>query len=235
MLKLNEIYFGDCIEGMKLIDNNSIDLCVTSPPYKNSDDYSESLIIDFCKLVFNKLKDNSLFYLNFGHLAEDKFRPYRVCQIAIECGFKLNDTIIWKKTQFSPINGKRRLNNLTEFIFVLYKKEMPILDRLSIGIPYKDKSNIGRYSDIDLRCGGNYWEFGYETINNKSQKLHNDRFPIELPVRCIKLSNIENNSIILDPFSGSGTTCLAAKKLNHNFIGFEKQEKYFNLSKERLI
>src|ERR1017187_9081699 len=112
---------------------------------------------------------------------------------------------------------------------------MPNLNRLSIGTPYKDKSNIGRYSDKDLRCAGNFWEFGYETIQNKTQKLHNDRFPLELPTRCIKLSNIPKNSLVLEPFCGSGTTCLAAKNLGMNYIGFEIDENHFKTARNRLL
>jgi hypothetical protein len=59
--------------------------------------------------------------------------------MALNYTFKLNDTIVWVKNHFTPLSGKKHLNNLTEFIFVLYKGKMPDLDRLSIGVPYKDK------------------------------------------------------------------------------------------------
>ena len=106
---------------------------------------------------------------------------------------------------------------------------MPDLDRLSIGVPYKDKSNIGRFTDIDLKCGGNVWYINYETIQSTEQKLHNDRFRIELPERCIKLSGIKEESWVLDPFSGSGTTGVACQMLGMNYFGFEiDKEHYFN-------
>ncbi len=225
-MELNKIHNIDCIKGIKLLDDESCDICITSPPYKEKDGWHEHLMEYVCYQVYRVLKPNSLFFLNFGHLAENKFRPFYACSDAITKGFKLNDTITWEKTQFSPIQGSRRLNNLTEFIFLLYKGKMPKLDRLSIGVPYKDKSNIGRYSNIDLRCGGNHWKFGYETIQSKKQKLHNDRFPLELPLRCLKLANLKPNSLVLEPFAGSGTTCKAATQLNHRFIGFDINKKY---------
>jgi site-specific DNA-methyltransferase (adenine-specific) len=111
---------------------------------------------------------------------------------------------------------------------------MPVIDRLSIGVPYQDKTNIGRYSKSDLKCGGNLWPIKYKTIVKSEQKLHNDRFPIELPIKCIKLSGIKDNSIILEPFAGSGTTCLAAKTLNRQYIGIELNPEYCKLANQRL-
>ena len=143
-------------------------------------------------------------------------------------GFKLNETITWVKNHYSPIQGNKRLNNLTEFIFILHKGDMPALDRLSIGVPYADKSNIGRYSDKDLKCGGNVWYIDYDTIQDKSEKTHKDRFPKELPTRCIKLSNLKKDSVILDPFCGSATTGVAAKELGMQFIGIERNKNYIN-------
>ena len=234
MLELNRIYNMDSREGLLKIDDGSIDLIITSPPYKEKDGYDPEMIEEVFNQLFRVHKNNSLFFLNFGHLVEDKSRPFKVLEMAGLAGFELNETITWKKTQFSPIIGERRLNNLTEFIFLLYNGKMPTLDRLSVSVPYQDKSNIGRYSDKDLRCAGNFWEFGYETIQRKSQKLHNDRFPLELPLRCIKLSNVKSG-IVLDPFIGSGTTALAAKQMGLNYIGFELKENNCKIAEKRLI
>ena len=57
-----------------------------------------------------------------------------------------------------------------------------------------------RYADKDLKCGGNYWEIPYDTIQYSWQKRHKDRFPLELPEKCIKLSGIPKGSLILDVF-----------------------------------
>jgi site-specific DNA-methyltransferase (adenine-specific) len=232
--KMSQIILGDSQEVLKTIPDNGLDICITSPPYKDSDGFDLVEQGAIFKEVYRVLKDDSLFFLNFGHLAEDKLRPFQVVSMAVVYGnFKLNDTIVWKKTQYSPIQGDVRLNNLTEFIFLLYKGNMPKLDRLAVGIPYKDKSNVGRYANQDLRCGGNFWEFGYETIQSKEQKLHNDRFPIELPRRCLKLSGLKSG-IVLDPFGGSGTTAVAAKELGLDYLLIEKQEKNIITAQKRL-
>lgn len=234
LVESNQIYNQDCVEGLKIIPDNSIDLCITSPPYKEKDGYNPTQLFVLFGQLYRTLRENSLFFLNFGHLKEDKFRPFFACELAIAAGFKLNDTIIWIKNHYTPLGGSKNLNNLTEFIFVLYKGQMPDLDRLSIGIPYQDKSNIGRYSNKDLKCGGNVWYINIPTITKKSQRLHKDEFPIELPLRCIKLANLKSNSVVIDPFSGSGSTCLASKKLGYNYLGFELNQKYFEIANERL-
>jgi site-specific DNA-methyltransferase (adenine-specific) len=234
MLEINKIYNESCLDGLKKITNNCCNIIVTSPPYKNSDNYSEELIYNCFSELYRVLKSNSLFFLNFGHLKEDKFRPFRVCQIALECGFKLSDTITWIKNHFTPLNGNKNLNNLTEFIFILYKGEMPNLNRLSIGVSYQDLSNAKRYNNgLNLRCGGNVWYINIPTITNKSQRLHKDEFPLELPLKCIKLSGIKSG-ILLDPFAGSATACLAAKQLGLDYIGFEKNKDYYDISNKRL-
>ena len=235
MLEINKIYNIDCREGLRQLNASSCDLFITSPPYKNIDNFSENLMSDVFSQIYRILKPNSLFFLNFGHLTEDKFRPFRVCQLAIDAGLKLNDTITWIKNHYKPIQGTKRLNNLSEFIFLLYKENMPTLDRLAIGIPYIDISNAKRFNNgQNLKCRGNVWRINYKTINSQKEKPHPDRFPLELPELCIKLSGIKNNQIVVDPFSGSATTALAAKNLGKQYIAFETNFQYYELGNERL-
>lgn len=231
----NNIYNIDCLEGCAALPSNSVDLIITSPPYKDSDNFDINFMAALFRELYRVLKDKSLFFLNFGHLAEDKFRPFAVCQEAIKAGFALNDTIIWSKNHYRPIQGNKRLNNLTEFVFLLYKGEMPNLDRLAIGIPYVDKSNAKRFAGgRDLKCRGNLWHVPYETIQKSEEKLHNDRFPLDLPKMCIKLSGVNDGAVVLDPFMGSGTTAIAAMELNKQFIGFEKEECHYQTAMSRI-
>lgn len=228
------IIHGNCLDVLRKSDENSVDLCITSPPYKTEDGYNSDFLFSVFKNTYRVLKPNTLFFLNFGHLAEDKFRPFETCKVALNVGFKLNDTIIWVKNHYKPIQGSRRLNNLTEFIFMLYKGKMPKLNRLAIGIPYVDKTNAKRFNGgQDLHCAGNVWYINYETINSSEEKLHNDRFPVELPEKCIKLCGYEVKSV-LDPFSGSGTTCVAAQKLGKGYIGIDIKKGNCEVALERL-
>jgi site-specific DNA-methyltransferase (adenine-specific) len=214
----------------------NVDLVVTSPPYKDEDNFTHSLIENFGRKSYAALKPNSLLFMNFGHLANFKERPFESAMILKNIGFEWVDTITWVKNHYRPLQGNKRLNNLTEFIFMM-AKGTPDIDRLSIGVPYADKSNIKRWKGTegkDLKCGGNVWNIPYETVTDKSQKLHNDRFPIGLPINCIKLSGIEVGSLVVDPFSGSGTTALACSQTGMNFWGTEINKTNYNISKIRL-
>lgn len=231
---MNKLILGDNLVKMRELPDESVDLCVTSPPYKERDGYNPIFVSAVCAQVYRLLKPNSLFFLNFGHLAADKFRPFAVCLLAMNRGFHLNDTIIWVKNHYKPIQGKRRVNNLTEFIFVLYKGKMPNLNRLALGVPYKDKTNANRFAKgRDLKCGGNVWYIPYETITKSEDKLHKDRYPVELPERCIKLCGYPVN-VVLDPYFGSGTTGVAAEKLGKSYIGIERDSDVFDTAFERL-
>jgi site-specific DNA-methyltransferase (adenine-specific) len=230
----SKILFGDSRKMLNTLPDGSVDLCVTSPPYKDCDGYSDELVRDVFAQVYRVQKENSLLFLNFGHLAEDKFRPFRACSILMDLGYKLNDTIIWVKNHYKPIQGSKRLNNLTEFIFMLYKGKMPTIDRLALGVPYKDKTNAKRFAKgLDLKCGGNVWHINYETITRSDEKLHHDRFPVALPERCIKLCKYPVD-VVLDPFFGSGTTGLAAKNLGKSYIGIEQDAEVYTTAFTRL-
>ena len=71
------------------------------------------------------------------------------------------------------------------------------------------------------------------TINKSSEKLHKDMFPLELPEKCIKLCGYDVKTV-LDPYSGSGTTGLACKRLGKDFIGIEQNKEYVELSEDRI-
>jgi site-specific DNA-methyltransferase (adenine-specific) len=228
------IHLGDAIDGLDKQQSESIDCIVTSPPYKDSDGYTESLMRHVFEAAFYTMKKDSLLFVNFGHLVEDKMRPFRVASIIAECGFKLQETFTWVKNHYRPIQGKRRVNNLTEFIFMFSKGDMPELDRLAVGIPYADKSNVGRYAVADLKCGGNVWYIDYDTIQSSDDKLHNDRFPLDLPLRCLKLAGIKPGQLVCDPFTGSGTTALACKQLGLNYVGWEINKTHYETALKRV-
>jgi len=227
------LHYGDAIDGLSHFDG-TIDCVITSPPYKEIDGYSEKLIRDVFSLLFMRQVDESLCFMNFGALVEDKMRPFRAALVIEACGYKLQETFVWWKNHYKPIQGERRVNNLSEFIFMFSKGKMPQLDRLSIGIPYADKSNVGRFADKDLKCAGNVWPIDYETIQDSDQKLHNDRFPLELPLRCLKLADYSTDWVVCDPFSGSGTTAMAAHQLGTRFIGWEKDRSHYDTAMARL-
>ena len=140
---------------------------------------------------------------------------------------------------FKPISSKRFLNDCHEYIFHFTKTGRVELDRLALGVPYQDKSNIGRWRHTrgeDLRCRGNTWFVPYETIQSREkERPHPATFPVQLAEWCIKLHGASRVHTMLDPFLGIGTSAVAARRWGvRKFIGFEIDETYLAEAKRRL-
>ncbi len=108
------------------------------------------------------------------------------------------------------------------------------LNKMAIGVCYQDKSNIGRWKKAidDLRPRGNTWFIPYETI--QVSRPHPSVFPIRLPETCLKLHGVEKVKLVLDPFMGIGSTASACKRLRLDFIGFEIDESYVKIARNKL-
>jgi site-specific DNA-methyltransferase (adenine-specific) len=140
---------------------------------------------------------------------------------------------------FKPINSKRFLNDCHEYIFHLTPSGRVGIDRLALGVPYQDKSNIARWSHnrgSDLRCRGNTWFIPYETIQSRAkERPHPATFPVQLAEWCIKLHGVSRVETMLDPFLGIGNSAVAAQRCGvKKFIGFEIDEAYLAEAKRRL-
>ncbi len=238
---LGQKIFFSSSEHMKEIADNSIDVIVTSPPYNRGKKYSDTdgneyndnlpeneyftLLLNVWKECLRVLNPKGVFFLNIGDAAQDQGKSEQVVRLAEEAGFSRIQTIIWVKSllgkgHYTPSGGDKRLNNIWEYVFLLVKdkKQYQIFPK-DIGIPYSDKSNIGRYSETDLRDAGNVWFIPYsKTTGATVKKGHDAPFPIELPIKCIQFTRAKN---ILDPFLGTGATLSAAKILGIKGFGFE--------------
>lgn len=189
------------------------------------------------------LKDSGSFFLNVGSTNTDPWLSFDVAA-AFRESFVLQNTIIWAKSvsigcdtvgHFKPITSHRFLNQNHESIFHFTKTGAIRIDRLAVGVPFKDKSNIARWGhERDRRCAGNVWFIPYKTVQSKTQKFnHPAGFPIDLPIRCIKLHGADGG-MVLDPFAGTGTTLLAAENLGCDGIGIEIDREYASTAHERL-
>jgi len=140
---------------------------------------------------------------------------------------------------FKPINSPRFLNDCHEYVFHFTKSGSVELNRLALGVPYQDKSNIGRWSHTrgkDLRCRGNTWFVPYETIQSREkERPHPATFPVQLGEWCIKLHGASRVQSMLDPFLGIGNSALAARRCGvRKFIGFEIDDVYLAEAKRRI-
>ena len=201
-------------------------------------------------------KRGSLF-LNVGAKPTDPLVPFQLLEVMLR-HFKLQNVIHWVKSiailksevghypgitqdvavgHYKPINSKRFLNDCQEYIFHLTINGDVQLDRLAVGVPYQDKSNVMRWSNAasDVHCRGNTWFIPYETIQNRDkERPHPATFPVELPSRCMRLHGVESIRLAMDPFLGIGTSALACAQLNLPFLGFELAPDYYSEACERL-
>lgn len=223
MIELNKIYNEDCFITMNKIEDNSIDLIITSPPYNKGywssnrnlnngfktksrridyGDYSDSLNpIEYentqIKLISECLRilkpTGSLFY---NHI--DILNKHQTIHPKWVYNFPLKQIIIWNRKN-TPKLDKSYFFPINEYVFWIQK------DKAS-------RTYFNRHNSI---MNKSIWN-----ISSDNKNKFPAPFPKELPMNCILSCSMEND-IVYDPYSGSGTTCLSAKELNRNFIGSE--------------
>lgn len=251
-----KLYNDDCFNVFPVLEENSIDLTVTSPPYDNLRTYYNSLVWnedvwkDVIKELYRVTKDGGVVVWVVSDATiegSETGTSFKQALYGIECGFRLHDTMIWEKPGFSAVGTlKTRYASVFEYMFILVKGKLktfnPIKDKLNVSAgrcitgTNVDRNGISRkvsmYGNVVPEYGQRYniWKTSPEM--NRSIK-HPAPFPIKLiEDHVISWSNA--NDLVLDPFMGSGTTGVACKNLNRSFIGIEKEENYFNIAKERI-
>jgi len=214
MLELDKIYNMDCLDGMKQLEDNSIDLIVTDPPYGIN--YQSNMR----KKKFDKIvQDDNLNWLEptfseFYHILNstgalycftrwDKFEDFKE---SIAKVFKIKSVIVWDKLS----GGMGDLNGAYA----------PSYEICIFAVKEKHELRGKRPKDL-IRCG------------REIEYLHPTQKPIKLIEKLIKTSSDENDTVF-DPFMGSGTTAVACKKLNRRFIGFEISKEYCDIAEKRL-
>ena len=209
------------------------------------------------------LESNGSFFLNIGAAPSNPMLPHEIV-MALREFFILQNTIHWIKSiaiddhcsrrpagdaraittrsfgHFKPINSPRFLNDCHEYVFHFTKSGRVELNRLALGVPYQDKSNIARWRHTqgdDLRCRGNTWFVPYETIQSREkERPHPATFPVQLAEWCIKLHGASRVRSMLDPFLGIGNSAVGAQRCRvKKFIGFEIDETYLAEAKRRIV
>ena len=231
----------DCIEGLKLLDDSSVDLIVTSPPYNIGIDYDtwednmpwqEYLIwcrkwLDECYRV---LKDDGRICINH-YIAfmssldkESRFPIMDIRSIQEDIGFHVHKLAVWedktlsKNTAWGSWLSASSPNIMTPYegILISYKNQWKKIN--------KGESTIDKYKFIEGVSG--VWKLG------TTRSLTKANFPESLPDMCINLLSYKGDCIC-DPFMGSGTTAVSAINNNRNFIGFEISSNYCEIANER--
>lgn len=244
---LNKIHKGDCLEILKQIPDNSVDLIFADPPYnlqlKNPlfrpnqtmvnavndswdkfgsfseyDNFSNAWLLE-CKRVLKKT--GTIWVIGSYH------NIFRIGYIMQNLGYWILNDIIWIKSNPMPNFKGTRFNNAHETLIWATKEEGG-----KYTFNYKSMKSFN--DDKQMRsdwyipiCNGN------ERIKVNGKKAHSTQKPEALLYRIL-LSSSKPNDIVLDPFMGSGTTGAMAKKLGRNYIGIEKDAFYIGIANERI-
>lgn len=251
-----DLYLGDVTEVLKRTSPRA-DIVVTSPPYNLGKDYRVATdrrpYADYLEwvgewgraLYSHGTHDNSHLFLNMGGSPTNPTIPFDVLRVMLDLGWILQNEFVWIKSiaidqntrgHFKPINSPRFVSQTHEFVWHLTKTgDLPI-DRLAVGVPYKDKSNIKRWAGkADLRCPGNSWFIPYPTSQeSRKGKLHPATFPPALPHQCLLLAGCNDTKTALDPFCGSGTTLVVADQMGANTVGIDLCRDYLEATADRL-
>ena len=252
MLELNKIYCTNNIEGMKLLDDNSIDLTVTSPPYDDLRNY-KGYTFDFenlAKELYRVTKVGGVVVWVVGDATKngsESGTSFKQALYFTEIGFNLHDTMIWNKGGFTAVGAlSTRYAPVFEYMFILTKGKIktfnPIKDRITINGGKKVSGTIrqkdGSTKPMSKVMTINKYSQRYNIWNINPQRqrgkyTHPAVFPEQLAQDHI-LSWSNEGDLILDPFMGSGTTAKMAKLNNRNFIGFEISQEYCDFANKRI-
>lgn len=212
MLETNKIYQGDCLEIMKDIDDKSVEMILTDIPYGVVNRKSNGL-----RKLHKDKADIIEFDLNiFLEECNRIFRGSMYIFCASEQVSQIRQTFvdyglttrlgIWEKTNPSPMNGQHLwLSNIECCVFARRKGAI-----------------------FNEHCKGSVWRFP-----NGRSKIHPTEKPLKLFQYLIETSSNEGD-LILDSCVGSGTTAIACINTNRNYIGIEKEEKYFDIANKRI-
>ena len=254
-MKINKVYQGDCVEVLKeKIDSESVDLIFADPPYNLSgsnlkwegnktggdwymvnEEWDKMSGIEYfqftsewikgCRRV---LKKNGSIYISCTY--------HNIAEVMINlkhAGFKINNIITWYKKNAMPNMTRRVYTHASEFVIWGVKGKNWIFN-------YEDlkKINPEKQKNGSQKQMRDVWSLplvqGEERVKGEDGRaLHPTQKPKEMLKRIITASSNEGD-LVLDPFLGSGTTAVVAKKLGRNWIGIEKEKKYIEASKKRL-
>lgn len=237
---LNKI-FCHSSETMNELPNCSVHLMITSPPYNVGKTYDKDLTLDeyrkFLKTVFTEvyrvLVPGGRICINVANLGRKPYIPLHsfIIKDALNIGFLMRGEIIWNKASSSSPStawgswlsaANPTLRDIHEYILIFSKDT------------FSRKYITGRKNTITknefLEYTKSVWTFAAEPARKVG---HPAPFPEELPYRLIQLYTY-SHEVVIDPFVGSGTTCLAAIKTGRKYIGYEIDEEYVKLAEKRI-
>jgi len=255
-MDLNYISCGNCVDELKKVGDNTIDLTVFSPPYDGLRDYKgyDLDLNSVGKELFRVTKEGGLVVMVIqdqtidGHKSLTSFKT--IIDWCDNVGFGLFECNIYKKQGKDGAWFSKRFRVDHEYIPIFIKGKRPnYFNKESVKIPSKHGGKIltgGANREKDgttkksqkfeinlLKCPGTIWDYSNGGDKNKIKRKHPATFPDKIPYDFIQVFTKEGD-VVLDPMCGSGSTCLAAKILGRNYIGIDISAEYCEISEERI-
>lgn len=241
--EMNKIYCESNLETMAKMPNNLIDLVLTSPPYNifntkakdrgydyYEDNKTDNEYIDWTIDLFNEfnrvLKQNGVVIYNMGYGTENpNLMNLTVSRVIENTNFTLADIIVWKKTTAMPNSpSKNRLTRICEFVYIFCRKdELYSFNANKEIVKKSDKANF--YESIN--------NFIEAPNNDESNDLNKATFSTKFVRKLFKIY-AKQNSVVYDPFMGTGTTAKACIIDNHFYIGSELSKSQVEYANKRL-
>lgn len=250
-MEINKIYTTNCLDLMKDMDNNFIDLTVTSPPYDDLRNY-KGYSFEFEKIaeeLFRITKEGGVVVWVIGDRIKRGYSLTSFKQVLFfkQIGFQVHDIMIYKKKN-TPFTRKRAYTNCYEFMFILSKGKPktfnPLKDKTVRSgyepMPYSKKPDginrkkIGKLNKEKVKT--NIWDYAVGLNGTTKDRIafkHPAVFPEKLAQDHI-LSWSNEGDLVFDPMCGSGTTCKMAKLNGRNYIGCDISEEYCEIAQERI-
>jgi site-specific DNA-methyltransferase (adenine-specific) len=249
---------GNCIDELKKLQSEHIDLTITSPPYDSMRSYKDQDAFTFN--VFSIIANELLRVTKRGGVVvwivgdatlkgSETGTSFRQALHFKDIGFRLHDTMIYQKQ--GPPKTHNRYEQHFEYMFILAKGRPNTFNPIKEPSKYaghkrnhcmmrQDSDELGKRSSYGnvrpMKIIGNVWPFGVGLNGSTKDKIafkHPAIFPEKLAERHI-LSWSNEGDLVMDPMMGSGTTGKMAKMLNRNFIGIEKDKTYFDIAVKRI-
>jgi len=248
---INKIHNKDCLDFMKEMSDNSIDMVLTSPPYNTArsvktkrglknlenryvgynDNKTDEEYIEWTINILSEaeriLVENGCMLYNLSYSSENTHLMWLVvAEIIKRTNLTIADCVVWKKKSALPNNvSHNKLTRIIEYVFVICRKS-----EIST---FKTNKKMTGEGVTGQKFYENIFNFVEAANNDGATKTHKATYSTEL---CEKLLNIyaPENAIVLDPFIGTGTTAIACRNLNKRFIGIEISKEYCEIANSKL-
>lgn len=263
---LDRLFVGDCLDVLREIPDNSIDLVVTSPPYADQrkniyggihPDHYVEWFMPRAEQLYRVLKPTGSFILNIKERVVNGERHTYVLELILEMrrnGWLWTEEYMWHKKNSHPGKWPNRFRDNWERLlhFTKTKKFKMYQDAVMIPVGEWAKDRLKNLSETDRRRDnsrvgsgfgknvsnwlGRNWVYPSNVLYMATEcynRGHAATFPVALPEWFIKLFTLSGD-VVLDPFCGSGTTCVAAKQLGRHYIGIEIVPEFVRLAQQRL-